>query len=182
MAKVTHNTGPQSTNLDDLFDYIPDSILPEIFKRLPVKTLLACTCVQKSWYNFIKTPLFINIHLNYNPKPNSLFFVSDHTSALSLRYDNQHCQEFRKLKLPDCIPLYTHLQASTSLICFSTIYINWHSTNYTGQIFLFNPLIRKYKTLPDLVSPSTIHNTLCVLLAFGYVPLINDYRVVKIVS
>ncbi|KAK1400753.1 F-box domain-containing protein [Heracleum sosnowskyi] len=170
----------------DYFNNIPDSILPEIFKTLPVKSLLTCMCVQKSWYNFIRTPFFIKIHLNYNPKPNSLLFESIFTFELLLRYDNQHCREFHKLKLPACIPLSTKWYATSyGLICFSFIFNNWHIANYTVNTYLFNPLIRKYKTLPDLPTLSSsisASNKGSVFLAFGYVPRINDYRVVKIVN
>lgn len=173
----------------DFFNNIPDSILGEILKRLPVKSILTCTSVQKSWYNFIRTPIFIYIHLNYNnSKPNYLLFETRYTYDFLLHHDNQNSQEFRKLNLPSAIPIETKwLSTSYSLICFSTIFNDWHIDNYSGDIFLFNPLIQKYKTLPylptipDLPSRTSSFDTF-VFLAFGYVPHIYDYRVVKIVN
>ena len=45
--------------------YFPEEILSEVFKRLPVKYVLRCSAVQKSWYHIIKSPLFISQHCNH---------------------------------------------------------------------------------------------------------------------
>lgn len=44
---------------------LPVEFLAEVLKRLPVKYVLHCMCVQKSWNFLIKTPSFITLHTNH---------------------------------------------------------------------------------------------------------------------
>ncbi|CAI9116534.1 OLC1v1017709C1 [Oldenlandia corymbosa var. corymbosa] len=41
---------------------IPDDIISNILKRLPVKSLLRFKCVSRDWWHMIKTPWFIDMH------------------------------------------------------------------------------------------------------------------------
>ncbi|KAI3901270.1 hypothetical protein MKW92_040990 [Papaver armeniacum] len=49
---------------------IPSDIWKSIISRLPVRTVLACKCVSKSWKNLISDPDFVQMHLNFH-KQNS---------------------------------------------------------------------------------------------------------------
>ncbi|KAK6134391.1 hypothetical protein DH2020_031880 [Rehmannia glutinosa] len=46
-------------------DYLCEGIIINILHRLPVKTLLRCTSVCKSWYSLITAPEFISSHLKF---------------------------------------------------------------------------------------------------------------------
>lgn len=184
---------PQEESPIDLFETLPDSMLSEILKRLPVKELLRCRCVIKSWYNLIKTPGFIKLHLNHQRETvvvdtdeaarKLLVFNSPvHDKLLYIRTDDEHCKEFYKLELPPVISkVYANWYAvSNSLVCVSTIF-GARCLNHGWDIYLWNPLIQRCKTLPFLdLSHIVIHHW--AALAFGYVPSINDFQVVLIVS
>ncbi|KAK1371791.1 hypothetical protein POM88_037883 [Heracleum sosnowskyi] len=43
----------------------PEEILSELFIRLPVKYLLRCRAVQKSWYHLTKSPIFMSLYISY---------------------------------------------------------------------------------------------------------------------
>ncbi|XP_026427993.1 F-box/kelch-repeat protein At3g06240-like isoform X2 [Papaver somniferum] len=49
---------------------IPGEIFILIISRLPVRSVLACKCVSKSWKNLISDPDFVQMHLNFH-KQNS---------------------------------------------------------------------------------------------------------------
>lgn len=63
---------------------------------------------------------------------------------LSLRFDDVQCEEYYLLKLSSGlrgVPLWYGV--SEGLMCFVTDMI------YSGKVYLWNPAIRKLKTLPD---------------------------------
>ncbi|KAK1379562.1 hypothetical protein POM88_026306 [Heracleum sosnowskyi] len=169
---------------DDLFYNIPDFLLSEILKRLPVKELLRCRCVQKSWFNLITAPDFIKLHLKYHHRDAYLLFRSNYR-FYHLRYNDEQCKEFVRLKPPASVGFSEYqscwAQVSNGLICLSErLYV----LGYERTVFLWNPLIQKQKPLPPLdLSQFTggakplIHWS---ALAFGYVPSIHDYLFVRI--
>ncbi|KAK1404139.1 hypothetical protein POM88_003744 [Heracleum sosnowskyi] len=144
----------------EFFDMIPDAILAEILKRLPVKFLLRCRCVQKSWYHFIKTPMFINLHLNYhhhnttlNNNPKYLLFRSvDLRKLFYIRSDDEQCQVVHNLQLAQLPDLPGWHATSSGLIC--STFPTDKDGYFDGDIYLWNPLIQKCKILPSI--PTTI--------------------------
>nr|XP_011460736.1 PREDICTED: F-box/kelch-repeat protein At3g23880-like [Fragaria vesca subsp. vesca] len=63
-----------------MMEAIPEDIIQEIFLKLPIKSLLRCTTVCKSWLSLIKSSSFIDTHLrnqNYLPYSPSLFAPCD---------------------------------------------------------------------------------------------------------
>ncbi|XP_074360293.1 F-box/kelch-repeat protein At3g23880-like [Apium graveolens] len=162
---------------------LPEELLAEILKLLPVKYILRCRCVQKSWYNLVGSDMFITLQLNYQKIPNDhypkyLFFENDFTDVLTLRYDDVQCEEYCKPKYPPGLAGESAWRAvSYGLICVTMIF---EFRDCTKEIYLWNPLAEKYKTLPD--SPLLNIETQWNALAFGFVPEINDYVVVHIVK
>ncbi|KAL8107374.1 putative F-box protein At1g46984 [Apium graveolens] len=55
---------------------LPTDLLLEILYRTPVKSLVRCTCVSKSWFALIHNPTFIQMHLNFNTSRNKLLICS----------------------------------------------------------------------------------------------------------
>ncbi|KAK1371797.1 hypothetical protein POM88_037889 [Heracleum sosnowskyi] len=165
--------------------YFPEELLSEIFKRLPVKYVLRCGAVQKSWYSLIKTPLFISLHSNYQEltahiNPKYLLFHNFDTHELTVRFDDAQCEEYCNHAL-DLESANTWYAQSNGLICLSLMFDPEH--DYNPNISLLNPLVHKYKRLPDSpLSAFTFLETEWNALAFGFLPEVNDYVVVHIVK
>ncbi|KAM7506392.1 hypothetical protein LguiA_016852 [Lonicera macranthoides] len=87
------------------YHHLPAELLTEILTRLPVKTLLICTSVSKSWYSLITSPLFITAHqLNNRNNPVSLLLLRDELNKktqCSLHYGIDTFEEFVALDLSD---------------------------------------------------------------------------------
>ncbi|KAK9016765.1 hypothetical protein V6N11_079259 [Hibiscus sabdariffa] len=85
-------------------DYIPVEVIVEILKRLPVKSLLRCRSVCKSWNNVICDPSFISIHLQASLSNNAPFLLLSYWEMgkkdYFLHYDNDGFEEFKQLQFP----------------------------------------------------------------------------------
>ncbi|KAK1371678.1 F-box domain-containing protein [Heracleum sosnowskyi] len=90
-------------------------------------------------------------------------------------------QSLRTLALAvvDIYALLAWFATSNGLKCASTIF---DDSDHNRNIYLWNPLIQKYKTLPDSPVPSPSHGKLWEALAFGFVPELIDYVVVHIIK
>lgn len=168
-------------------DDLSEDLLAGILVRLPVKYILRCRCVKKSWYYLIQTPRFINLHLNQqktiarNPNPKYLYFNTRYTSVLTIRFDDVQCPEYCKIKYPPGLPKAAWRRVSNGLICTAT-FLYCGRLVLDNNIYLWNPLVEKYKTLPDSPLPFGESETKWKALAFGFVPEINDYVVVHVVK
>uniref|UniRef100_A0A175YPY6 F-box associated domain-containing protein n=1 Tax=Daucus carota subsp. sativus TaxID=79200 RepID=A0A175YPY6_DAUCS len=96
-----------------------------------------------------------------------------------LRYDDVQCEEYcRSNYPPGLIDECAWRALSYGLICVSTMLFKFSDS--TKEIYLWNPLVEKYKSLPD--SQLSNIETQWNALAFGFVPEISDYVVVHIVK
>ncbi|KAL8110669.1 hypothetical protein AgCh_026421 [Apium graveolens] len=183
-----HRKIPDNLNgrtIDDL----PKELLAEILKRLPVKYILRCRCVQKAWHSFVQSPIFITYHFNYQKENiigattssyhhyKYLFF----RNQLTIRFDDVQCQEYYKIEFPPGLPKYAWFGVSYGLVCVSST-LSIDQEDYNRNIYLWNPLIQKYKTLPESPLPSQQDWEEWEALAFGFVPQVNDYVVVHIIK
>lgn len=104
---------------------LPEEILSEIFKRLPIKYVLRCMCVQKSWYELVKTPMFISLHYNYQKltahNPKYLLFHIRNTRVLTIRSNDAQYQEYCNLKYPLDLRNHEWYAVSNGLICISSL-------------------------------------------------------------
>ncbi|XP_074337799.1 putative F-box protein At3g10430 [Apium graveolens] len=164
----------------------PEEILCEVFKRLPVKYVLRCGAVQKSWYSLIKTPLFISHYCNYRKltghiDPKYLLFHNLDNNSFAVRSDNKQCQEYCIFSYPLGLPASSWYVHSNGLICVSTMFDE--EFDYNRSIYIWNPLVQKFKAVPE--SPLytlTFMKATWNALAFGFLPEINDYVVVHIIK
>ena len=60
------------------WEYLPDEILTRIFTFLPIKSIIICTSVSKTWKSLIQNPTFISTHLHHshNKIKNNLLLLS----------------------------------------------------------------------------------------------------------
>ncbi|KMT04440.1 hypothetical protein BVRB_8g181140 [Beta vulgaris subsp. vulgaris] len=166
---------------------LPTELIAEILSNLPVKQLLQFLIVSKSWYNLIKSPNFIKLHLNQT-------LISDSHRHLILSYSSLssselHDRHFRFSEINH--PLKTHhhenercrfrepfessgirlLGSCNGVVCISDIGKN--------DVVLFNPSTRTYRKLPSSGDPDS--NKFAVF-GFGYDCSSDDYKVLKLIQ
>ncbi|KAK1371805.1 F-box domain-containing protein [Heracleum sosnowskyi] len=164
----------------------PEEILSEIFKSLPVKYLLRCLSVQKSWYHLIKSPMFVSLHLNHqkltvHDNPKYLLFHNTKNHTFTVCTDDVQCQEYCKLEYPFEFNGHEWCALSNGLICISSVL--FRKPYYDPDIHIWNPLVQIRKTIREsphsILTPEEID---WKALAFGYLPEVNDYVVVVAVK
>lgn len=88
-------------------DYLSEDLIQEILYKLPIKSLLRCTSLCKSWNSLIKSPTFIFKHLQHtisSTDRQNLFLLRlcsrEREEQYSLRLDNQDFNEHMQLHFP----------------------------------------------------------------------------------
>ncbi|KAL8110820.1 hypothetical protein AgCh_026527 [Apium graveolens] len=115
-----------------------------------------------------------------NPNSKYLYFENYPIGVLTIHFDDVQCQEYCKIKHLPGLPKVSGAwrAVSNGLICTAILI---RSNGYVdNNIYLWNPLVEKYKTLPD--SPLRFSESRWNALAFGFVSEINDYVVVHVVK
>ncbi|KAJ6362213.1 hypothetical protein OIU78_002592 [Salix suchowensis] len=159
-----------------------EDVVIEILSRLPVKNLLRCKCVCKSWHAIITSPNFISKHLrNYYDKSDSdcllvqncvsqagelesLELLLDETPRV-LSYDSLHMMPFHSPFL--CGP------------CDGIFYMYRYYSDFRA---LWNPAINELRYLPPIPNPpsSFSYSPQYDAYGFGLHPVTKDYEVVAL--
>ena len=163
---------------------LPQDLIPEILSRLPVKSLLRFQYVLKEWFALINGPNFLKMHLE-NSREHNLFvqtkqlchcFVSVHYYLVEFSNEDQPVEVVPPFYQP-YVPFnfkFKIIGCCNGLVCIST---------NDNIIAIWNPSIRKYKKLP--FKPTAYAHGLPGrrdTFAFGYDPVNDDYKVLRIVE
>ncbi|XP_050224694.1 putative F-box protein At3g17490 [Mercurialis annua] len=167
-------------------DHLPEVIVTEILKRLPVKALVKSTSVCKSWYSLITNPNFIALHLSHTTAPNKTYSllrkssdVIEYSNAQQfiLHSDNDSFSEHEKLDLS-----YLNVTSDTpgthlvKIVGLCDGLFCLFDKNLT-RLIVWNPAIRVFIT----TSLRGRYKAKFFLLGFGFDSNKNDYKVVRIV-
>ncbi|KAI3457104.1 hypothetical protein Pfo_013767 [Paulownia fortunei] len=172
-----------SSRAAEMADYLCEGIIINILHRLPVKTLLRCTSVCKSWYTLITSPEFISSHLKFaaaSEKKTPFLLLRRcirNTERYDLYSDAESFTPHATLEFPfrSINSFLTIVGSCNGLLCLSD-----DRVYYMHTIILWNPCIKKSVLLPK---PNPIYNsygTFAQSLGFGFDPVANDYKVVRI--
>ncbi|KAL3627523.1 hypothetical protein CASFOL_028886 [Castilleja foliolosa] len=154
---------------------LPEELIAVILSKLPVKSLLQFKSVCKSWYSLIKSPYFIDIHLNNSSNhkcimirrcieaqiqyfPRTLSFHSHETLADGIQMNTPF--------FPNSFGFYNFSGPCNGLICM---------TKNNDQILIINPATREFRSL--FVPQNSYHFD---TVAFGFDPNSGEYKVVMI--
>ncbi|XP_059629788.1 F-box/kelch-repeat protein At3g06240-like [Cornus florida] len=169
-------------------DFLPHDVFIDVLTRLPIKALVRCACVCKSWYSLFTNPSFITTHLNRSSivNNNNLLLVrsrsSDDANVVHyslLRYENGTLCDNAELELPlKCYrnPSLRIIGSCNGLVCLSN---DLHG--YQEELYLWNPSIRKTMALHQLRVKFQSHGPFMHTIGFGFDPATDDYKVVRIV-
>ncbi|KMS96456.1 hypothetical protein BVRB_9g225100 [Beta vulgaris subsp. vulgaris] len=162
-----------------------NDLLEEILLRLPAKSLLRCRCVCWSWNSLIISPKFILAHVyqNNEAKKYHVLLRSFGNANKKVRYklchDNENLDEIMTIDFPFVSQhndFFRMLGSVNGLVCLSDDIVE-----ATDTLILWNPVIRRYLTLPkrELDAESTYLGR--SVFGFGFDSFSNDYKVIKIV-
>lgn len=164
-------------------DYIPQELLHEILIKLPVESLVRFTGVNKSWYSLITDPKFITNHLNstnldLDKRPLLLRFYDRVVKEenYTIRCDNDtFSEQFTRVEFPfkSQLGYFRIVGICNGLVCLSDDLFG-----DTERVIIWNPAIRKSVDLEMPVRPRYPH---MFVLGFGVCPVMNDYKVVRVV-
>ncbi|KAH1108849.1 hypothetical protein J1N35_012617 [Gossypium stocksii] len=146
---------------------------------LYVKDILRFKCVSKFWCSWIEDPYFIRLHLSYSLKTNtnrSLIVRHCKYQFLSVNYDSPKITRRLKQPLGEQKKYIQILGSCNGLLAVE---------DENGRILLWNPSTRKYQVLPSTeieFSSPPIRYSRSTYYGFGYDPVSDDYKVVRIVQ
>ncbi|XP_059629761.1 F-box protein CPR1-like [Cornus florida] len=161
---------------------LPHDVLIDVLTRLPIKTLIRCACVCKSWYSLVTNPSFITTHLNVSSNnSNDLVLIrsvygddANQVNYSLLRCENEVLCDYAKLELPlktDNNHYLRIMGSCNGLVCLSHDYV----------LYLWNPSIRKTIALPPLRVNFQSHGAFVHTIGIGYNAQTDDYKVIRIV-
>ncbi|XP_058006564.1 F-box protein CPR1-like [Hevea brasiliensis] len=172
-------------------DHLPQELLAEILSRLPVKSILICRCVSKTWYSLITNPSFIDDHLKKTAARNSgLLFFRYSTRELvwpfkeNVRYLLYPDESFpaNPVEELDCpfkgVKRIVNIVGSCNgVFCLSDDVYG----KYTEKAALWNPSFRKIVNIPCPNFTFTSYGPYIHSLGFGFDSTTDDYKLVRIV-
>lgn len=169
---------------------LPEELIVEILKRLPVASILRFMCVCKSWYSLITNPSFISTHLSHQSNPT---FKTSTKTIYSVPY------RFYLHNIDDNLDDWVELDCPVGILnlivgcCNGVICLFDYFSPGRRSLILWNPSIRKAFALPLPISipdPAFMSHVLDggfryynlpnFTLGFGFDPVSKDYKVVRV--
>jgi len=150
-------------------NHLPQEVITEILLQLPVKTLLRCKCVCKSWLSMISDPHFATSHFHkFAASPRLLFFDYDAPDALTIDFHAYLHDDSASSLSPD----FLHPQSVPEIggSCRGFLFLRCYR-----DFYIWNPSTSVRKQIP--VSNSNKYSVK-LLYGFGYDLLTDDYIVV----
>ncbi|XP_028755882.1 putative F-box protein At3g22650 [Neltuma alba] len=153
---------------------LPQAIVRNILKRLPVKYLLQFQCVCKQWKNLIKDRSFIAEHLHHSTRHNHslLFQRSGGDKGVPVDLCSLDCE--KQFDEVQNIPFDSSVRvrivgSSNGLLCVERSSYRVHS------LFLWNPAIRKIKQ----VHSNVYDFEGSIYVGYGFSPIVKDYKILR---
>ncbi|GFY97703.1 F-box and associated interaction domains-containing protein [Actinidia rufa] len=155
---------------------LPRDIALDVLSRLPITSLMQSRFVNRAWNMLSYDPNLASMHLSRASKNNRcLIFHCDYPIRNQLSFVELSDLEngiVRKIQTPffHVMPEFTVVGSCNGFLCFS-------DSLYKDSVCIYNPFTREYKELPK----SRQFEDQEVVLGFGFHPVTNEYKVVKII-
>ncbi|KAL5726594.1 hypothetical protein ACHQM5_009625 [Ranunculus cassubicifolius] len=151
---------------------LPEELITKIISHLPVKSLLRFRCVCKAWNSLINDTTFIQMHLHQAIKSNNFNIMLSLSLVHSIDYDT-HYTKAVELDHP-----YKIIDDDIAVYGTSNGLVYIQVDGFILDV-LWNPCTKEFKILPE--SPCVSDDFMVFHLhGFGYNPVTDDYRVVKV--
>nr|DAD20306.1 TPA_asm: hypothetical protein HUJ06_021769 [Nelumbo nucifera] len=146
---------------------LPDELITEILSRLPVKPLLRFNCVCKPWRALISDPGFIKKHaIRSIENEQNINLILRGCYLYSVEFDA--CDKAVELDHPLKSPNYVNVPQVVGSCNGAKIHPH------------YNPSARQHQKLP--YTPIESREKGYIVYGFGYDPIADDYKVVRIVE
>lgn len=167
-----------SGNAGSGFDILPRDVLLDVLVRLPISSLIQFRFVCRSCYAMSHDPELPRLHKAVVAKADPiLVFHCDYPIRNQLsfvEYDGDHGADkiVKKISTPFChsMPEFNVVGSCNGLLCLS-------DSLFGEPVYVFNPFTRNYLELPKCRQFQDQE----VLFGFGFHPVTNEYKVVRIV-
>ena len=148
----------------DILTNLPQEMMIEILRRLPIRSIITCTHVCESWHNLIKGSDFA---MSYNPKPGFAFVHQSKGYAVC----DEACKPLRRFNFPPQIEV-------TTLGCYRAVVgsangllLAWDGSSRCNEIlFVCNPITGEYIEIPRLPTQGSV-------FGFGVSRLSGQYKI-----
>ncbi|XP_074277253.1 F-box protein CPR1-like [Silene latifolia] len=167
-----------------MWNNLPTDISNNILHRLPVKTLIKCTILSKSFLSLITSHPFISDHIAQHSNSHLLlrYLTHDKQEMYHLDPDDDTFSGFQTQGL--LVPFLAYPEQCFTVVgCINGVLCLVNDLLMEGTlIILWNPSIRKCVHVPrpifvfDMIGPYT---SVC---GFGFDPISDDYKVVRLVE
>ncbi|XP_028801601.1 putative F-box protein At5g52610 [Neltuma alba] len=158
--------------------YLPQEIIRNILKRLPVKSLIRFQCVCKHWRDLIKNTSFIADHLQQSShqKPYFLLKCNGSRSYSRWRLGLLDCGlQVRKVHRPPLINSSRDARILGS--CNGLLCVEINLYNNSPPLFsLWNPATTAVRRVPRTRADGFQFDD--SVTGFGFSPILNDYKIV----
>ncbi|KAK4413274.1 F-box protein [Sesamum alatum] len=172
-------------NQEQLFTNLPSELIINILSRLPVRTIISCKCVCKSWLNLLDTPEFARSHLSISVPGLILYESLRHVEHFEIfEFEDEpdlerhelHYNSITKISSKEFInedhPGLGIQGSANGLVCFRKI------GQHPETVYICNPITRDYIQLP---TPGTIwYYPTIVTYGFGASKISGQHKVVRI--
>ncbi|KAJ6948410.1 hypothetical protein NC651_002678 [Populus alba x Populus x berolinensis] len=169
--------------------FLPQDVLTDILARLPLKTILQCRCVSKTWYSLISSTTFATHHLNKTTKTKNsdilLFRYCPEESNGEIEhyflypdegFPDNHLEELDCPFKSTCFGFSNIVGSCDGVFCLLD-----RDFVYNDRAALWNPSIRKTVSIPRPNVTFTSHGSFVNSLGFGFDSISNDYKLVRVV-
>ncbi|KAK9948052.1 hypothetical protein M0R45_003641 [Rubus argutus] len=183
-------------------EYLPEEVLEQILVRLPLKSVVKCTLVSKSWRSLITSSDFTHSHLRRTVQTNQhngrhlrllrSIDVEQKRSFFSLHWEIPEFSEYTKLESPFRFITndeYWYNNTNRALQREKAPPLIDVVGTCNGLICLadflcliWNPSIRKFVVLPSTTATQKDMNKVIKSFGFGYDTKNDDYKVLRLLS
>ncbi|KAI3435464.1 uncharacterized protein J3R85_006073 [Psidium guajava] len=177
-VRVRSSSGPKAMSASD-GPKLPQHVVDEILKRLPVESLLRCRCVSRSWRSAIDDPRFVALHLNHSALDASNWHfvcLDEHLAYLLFSDESLIPPSESQIEIPFVTPSG---QCGVVGSCNGLICVAEMSSYGFGATYLWNFFTRRHKEVPR---SGLEHQSFPVSAGFGFDARWNDYKIVRILS
>ncbi|XP_054778562.1 putative F-box/kelch-repeat protein At1g12870 [Prosopis cineraria] len=165
--------------MDSDASFLPEEIVLNILKRLPVKSLIRFQSVCKHWKNVINSRYFVADHLHYSSLQNPCLLFQQ--SSMSVRLLDCGLQ-LQDREFQNALLINSLKGATTGIVgsCNGVLCVEIHRCNVSPpSLLLWNPANREFRHVPR--TRKYIDSDDC-MVGFGYSPIVDDYKIVRTYS